>query len=91
MDRYRDGFISTHGFAHWVTQNCGYSIPEADVPGLAAALDKNNDYRIARDEFVGAVSAPQDEEEEGEGEAEAEAEDEPAQEDEAAQEKNGGK
>jgi len=76
MDAYRSGYISTHGFSHWVTQNCGYSIPEADVPGLAAALDKNNDYRITRDEFVAAVGAPQDEEEEeGEGEGEAEADD----------------
>jgi len=75
MDAYRSGHISTHGFSHWVTQNCGYSIPEADIPGLAAALDKNNDYRITRDEFVGAVGAPQDEEEEEEGEGEAEADD----------------
>jgi len=76
-----------------VTQNCGYSIPEPDVPGLAAALDKNNDYRITKDEFVAAVGAPQEEEEEdeGEGEGEGEGENEVAQEDETAQQKDGGK
>merc|ERR1711990_536733 len=64
LDTYRYGYLSTNGFAHWVAQNCGYSIPEADLPGLSAALDRNNDYRITKDEVIAAVSAPQDEEEE---------------------------
>lgn len=77
MDNYKMGYLSTNAFAHWVSQNCGYSIPDYDLPALASVLDKNNDYRITKDEFIAAVSAPQDEEEEeGEAEAEAEAEEE---------------
>jgi len=84
MDTYRMGYLSTNAFAHWVTQNCGYTIPDADLPGLSAALDRNNDYRVTKDEFVAAVSAPQDEEEEeGEG-------DDQAQEDETAQQNDDG-
>lgn len=52
------GYVSVNAFAHWISQNCGYNIPDADSAGLAKALDKNNDYRITREEFVGAVSVP---------------------------------
>lgn len=77
MDVYNMGFLSINAFANWVSQNCGYNIPDCDLSGLSSALDKNNDYRITKDEFVASVSAPQseqDEAEEGEAEAEAEAE-----------------
>lgn len=83
MDTYRMNYLSTNTFAHWVAQNCGYTIPDADLTGLSSALDRNNDYRITKDEFVAAVSAPQDEEDE-EGE-----EDEQAQEEETAQQNDG--
>ena len=70
MDNYQMGYLSSNAFAHWVSQNCGYNIADADLVGLCSALDKNNDYRITREEFVAAVSAPQedddlDEREEG--------------------------
>lgn len=69
MDIYNNGYVNTNAFAAWVSQNCGYTIPDADLPALSRSLDKNSDYRISRDEFIAAVSAPQmeDEGEEGEG------------------------
>ena len=64
------GYVSTAAFADWVSKNCGYNIPHYDLPGLSTALDKNNDYRISRQEFIDSIAAPQyeDDEEEGEGE-----------------------
>lgn len=72
MDVYNMGYLSSNAFAHWVSQNCGYTIPDADLPSLSTFLDKNNDYRITKQEFVEAVSAPQDDDEEGENDGEDE-------------------
>ena len=34
MDAYQMGYLSTNAFAHWVSQNCGYNIPDSDIAGL---------------------------------------------------------
>ena len=68
MDLYRSGYLTANAFSHWVSQNCGYNIPDADLIGLCRQLDTNNDYRITRDEFIAAVSVPQQTEEDQENE-----------------------
>ena len=66
MDRYNMGFINVNNFANWVSENCGYSIADEDLPLLEKALDGVNDYRITREGFIDAVSVPQDPEEDEE-------------------------
>ena len=73
MDAYQTGYLSCNAFSHWVSQNCGYKIPDADLLGLCGQLDANNDYRITREEFIASVSVPQQtEEDENEGEIDPE-------------------
>lgn len=73
MDVYQTGYLSANAFSHWVSQNCGYNIPDADLIGLCRQLDTNNDYRITREEFIASVSVPQQtEEDENDGEIDPE-------------------
>ena len=68
MDVHRLGYLSLNVFANWVADNCGYLIKNEDLLGLQRSLDKNSDYRISRDEFIGSVTPPVDPEEEGDAE-----------------------
>ena len=74
MDRFKDGQISEQEFSNWISHNCGYNISREDISILSAALDKNNDYRVTKDEFIASVSAPQDEDDAEEDEMEREEE-----------------
>ena len=47
-----------------MSDNCGFSIADEDLPLLEKALDGVNDYRITREGFIDTVSVPQEEEEE---------------------------
>lgn len=64
MDRHNLGYVSVNAFSHWVSENCGYTLADEDLPGLADALDGGNEYRISREAFIEAVSAAEPEEEE---------------------------
>lgn len=70
IDVHRLGYLSLNNFANWIAENCGFQVKSEDLIALQRALDRNNDYRIMREEFIESVSPPADEEEEEEGDKE---------------------
>lgn len=57
VDNYKQGYINTGIFAKWISDNCGYLITEDEVTYLLDRYDKDNDYRISKEEFCTEVQA----------------------------------
>jgi len=69
IDAHRLGYLSLNVLTNWVSDNCGFNIRNEDLLSLQRSLDRNNDYRIEREEFIKSV-APFAEEQEEEGQEE---------------------
>jgi Ca2+-binding EF-hand superfamily protein len=52
IDSFNLGYISTGIFTRWVSDNCGYRVSEDEVTFILNRYDKDQDYRIKRDEFL---------------------------------------
>ena len=63
MDVYKQGSLSLNIFSNWIQDNCCYNLKQSELVSLQSRFDKNNDYRITKEQFVEAVSALQEEEE----------------------------
>lgn len=57
IDDFRLGYISTGVFTRWISENCGYRISEDEVTYILNRYDKDGDYRIKKEEFIGEILA----------------------------------
>lgn len=55
IDNYSMSYVSSGVFVRWVSDNCGYRITEDEVTYILNRYDKDNDYRIKKEEFISEV------------------------------------
>lgn len=49
------GYISSHMLVKFLREQCGYKLQNKEVDLVLARYDKDHDYRISREEFLGQV------------------------------------
>lgn len=52
VDEYKLGYVSTNILCKWVSQHCAYKIHDDEIALILNRYDKDNDYRISKEEFL---------------------------------------